>query len=48
MYESLGYIRWGEHPDYALVRGKTVRGFFYYKRLRPREVDRAEHRESRP
>jgi ribosomal protein S18 acetylase RimI-like enzyme len=34
LYESLGYIRWGEHPEYALVRGKVVRGFYYYKRLR--------------
>ena len=41
LYESLGYIRWGVHPDYALVRGKIVRGFFYYKRLRPRRGQRA-------
>jgi ribosomal protein S18 acetylase RimI-like enzyme len=37
LYESLGYVRWGEHPEYALVRGKVVNGFFYYKRLRPRK-----------
>ena len=35
MYESHGYIKWGEHPEYALVRGKPVAGYFYYKRLRP-------------
>jgi ribosomal protein S18 acetylase RimI-like enzyme len=35
MYESRGYIRWGEHPEYALVRGKSVTGLFFYKRLRP-------------
>jgi GNAT superfamily N-acetyltransferase len=35
MYESHGYIRWGEHPEYALVRGKSVTGYFFYKRLRP-------------
>jgi ribosomal protein S18 acetylase RimI-like enzyme len=35
MYESHGYIRWGEHPEYALVRGKSITGYFYYKRLRP-------------
>jgi len=35
MYESYGYVRWGEHPEYALVRGKAVAGYFYYKRLRP-------------
>ena len=35
MYESHGYVRWGEHPEYALVGGKPVTGLFYYKRLRP-------------
>jgi hypothetical protein len=34
LYESLGYKRWGVHPDYAFVRGQVVRGFFYFKRLR--------------
>ncbi len=37
LYQSLGYIRWGEHPEYAQVRGKSVTGYFYYKRLRPRK-----------
>ncbi len=36
LYESLGYIRWGENPEYALVRGKAIRGFYYFKRLRQR------------
>ena len=31
----MGYVRWGEHPEYALVRGKSITGYFYYKRLRP-------------
>ncbi len=35
MYESHGYVRWGEHPEYALVRSKSITGYFYYKRLRP-------------
>ena len=35
LYESLGYKRWGEHPMYARVHGKTVRGLFYYKLLQP-------------
>ncbi len=34
LYESLGYARWGVHPAYARVGGKTVRGFYYYKQLR--------------
>jgi ribosomal protein S18 acetylase RimI-like enzyme len=36
LYESLGYIRWGENPFYARVGGRTVRGFFYYKVLKPK------------
>jgi RimJ/RimL family protein N-acetyltransferase len=36
LYESLGYERWGVHPEYALVRGKVIRGYFYCRRLRPR------------
>ena len=35
LYESLGFVRWGVHPAYARVDGRTVRGFFYYKRLQP-------------
>lgn len=35
LYQSMGYIRWGEHPEYALIRGKPVTGYFFYKRLRP-------------
>jgi len=35
LYESLGYQRWGEHPMYARIRGKPVRGLFYYKLLQP-------------
>jgi ribosomal protein S18 acetylase RimI-like enzyme len=33
LYDSMGYVRWGEHPVYARVNGQTVRGFFYYKVL---------------
>jgi ribosomal protein S18 acetylase RimI-like enzyme len=35
LYESLGFVRWGVHPSYARVGGKTVRGFYYYKLLKP-------------
>jgi RimJ/RimL family protein N-acetyltransferase len=34
LYESMGYIRWGVHPEYARVRGQSVRGFFYTKALK--------------
>ena len=33
LYESLGYTRWGEHPAYARVGGRTIRGLFYHKLL---------------
>jgi len=36
LYESLGFERWGTHPNYARVRGKTVQGYYYCKRLRQR------------
>jgi ribosomal protein S18 acetylase RimI-like enzyme len=35
MYESLGFHRWGIHPHYARVGGRTIRGFHYYKLLQP-------------
>jgi RimJ/RimL family protein N-acetyltransferase len=37
LYESLGYRRWGTHPAYARVGGRTIRGFYYYKLLRTAE-----------
>jgi ribosomal protein S18 acetylase RimI-like enzyme len=37
MYESLGFERWGMHPNYAMVRGKIIQGFYYNKRLRQRK-----------
>lgn len=33
LYESLGYERWGEKPNYARVKDEFVRGFFYTKNL---------------
>jgi len=33
LYESLGYERWGVHPNYARVRGRSIRGFFFTKLL---------------
>jgi ribosomal protein S18 acetylase RimI-like enzyme len=35
LFQRMGYIKWGEHPEYALVRGRQVAGYFFYKRLRP-------------
>ena len=33
LYEALGYERWGEHPAYARVGGRTIRGVFFHKLL---------------
>ena len=33
LYETLGYHRWGEHPAYARVGGRTIRGIYYTKLL---------------
>lgn len=33
MYESLGYKRIGEHPHYAKVDGKVLKGYYYCKVL---------------
>lgn len=34
LYENAGFIRWGAHPAYARVKGRTVQGFYYYKILK--------------
>ncbi len=33
LYESLDYHRWGEHPAYARVGGRTIRGIYFTKQL---------------
>lgn len=35
LYKSLGFKRWGEHPAYARINGETIRGYYYYKLLKP-------------
>jgi ribosomal protein S18 acetylase RimI-like enzyme len=35
LFESLCYVRWGTHPAYARVDGRTVAGHHYYKLLEP-------------
>jgi len=34
LYESLGFERWGTNPNYAVVEGKPVAGYYYSKRLK--------------
>ncbi len=33
LFEAAGFTHWGTHPAYARVKGKTLRGHFYYKLL---------------
>lgn len=33
LYENAGFARWGVKPNYALVGGEYIRGFFYTKDL---------------
>ena len=42
LYESLGYERWGTNPNYALVGGRRVSGFYYTKNLRGRGKARSD------
>jgi ribosomal protein S18 acetylase RimI-like enzyme len=35
LFEGLGFTRWGTHPAYARVEGRTVAGHFYTKLLEP-------------
>lgn len=34
LYEVLGFQRIGEHPAYAVVDGKTIKGYYYCKVLK--------------
>lgn len=38
VYEHLGFKRWGVHPYYARVAGKTIAGYHYMKLLAPFEA----------
>jgi len=33
LYETLGYVKFGEHPHYARAGGRAIKGLFYYKLL---------------
>jgi len=34
LYDGEGYMRWGEHPNYARVGDAWIKGYYYYKDLR--------------
>lgn len=39
LYETLGYIKFGEHPYYARAEDRVIRGLFYYKLLNSKPTE---------
>ena len=39
LYESMDYVRIGEHPYYARAENKVLKGFYYYKVIDPKAVE---------
>ncbi len=35
LYESLGYVRFGEHPFSVKANGETIASLYYYKNINP-------------
>ncbi len=33
LFESKGFIKWGENPAYAFVNGNSIKGYYYYKNI---------------
>ena len=34
LFESKGFIRWGENPTYAFVNGNPIKGYYYYRNIK--------------
>ena len=34
LFESKGFVRWGENPSYAFINGNSIKGYYYYKDLK--------------
>ena len=43
LFEKLGYTRWGTHPAYARVAGRTIGGFYYCKALKKPRPENGPH-----
>jgi ribosomal protein S18 acetylase RimI-like enzyme len=35
LYESMGYVRWGANPAYAMINNRMIKGFYYSKNIAP-------------
>ena len=33
LFESKGFIKWGENPAYAFLNGNSIKGYYYYKNI---------------
>ena len=33
LFESKGFIKWGENPYYAFINGKFIKGLYFYKNI---------------
>ena len=33
LFESKGFVKWGENPTYAYVNGNPIKGYYYYKNI---------------
>ena len=33
LFESKGFIKWGENPAYAYINGNPIKGYYYYKNI---------------
>ncbi|MDC0232866.1 GNAT family N-acetyltransferase [Pelagibacteraceae bacterium] len=33
LFESKGFIRWGENPTYAFVNGNPIKGYYYHRSI---------------
>ena len=33
LFESKGFVKWGENPQYAYINGNPIKGYYYYKNI---------------
>ncbi len=33
LFESKGFMKWGENPSYAFVNGNPIKGYYYYRNI---------------
>ena len=33
LFESKGFVRWGQNPAYAFVNGNPIKGYYYYRKI---------------